>query len=86
MLKFCNPDQDLRKDRHLKRYLKCGRKSMSKCAAKIGEIEQLFKDWRQKTDYLLKALDETVGLFYISCYAETELNVSRSQNQRRGGC
>jgi hypothetical protein len=86
MLKFCNPDQDLRKDRHLKRYLKRGRKSVSECAAKIGEIEQLFNDWRQKTNCLLKALDETVGLFYNSYYAENELNVCRQQNQRRGGC
>jgi hypothetical protein len=66
MLKFCNPNQDARRDRHLRRYLLRGRKSVDECVVAIGEIQGAFDKWSQKTGSLFGALEETLGMYYIS--------------------
>ncbi|RYC79574.1 hypothetical protein BFJ63_vAg17543 [Fusarium oxysporum f. sp. narcissi] len=58
MLKFCNPNQDARRDRHLRRYLQRGRKTVNDCATAIQEINKRFTIWSEMTQDLFKALEE----------------------------
>ncbi|EED11877.1 hypothetical protein TSTA_110570 [Talaromyces stipitatus ATCC 10500] len=61
MLKFCNSNQDARRDRHLRRYILLGRKSVDECVVAINEIKEAFDKWSKKTSDLFKALEEAVG-------------------------
>ncbi|KAJ0131304.1 putative Fumarylacetoacetate hydrolase domain-containing protein 2 like protein [Fusarium oxysporum f. sp. albedinis] len=58
MLKFCNPNQDACRDRHLLRYLQRGRKTVNECATAIREINKRFTIWSEMTQDLFKALEE----------------------------
>jgi hypothetical protein len=66
ILKFCSPNQDARRDRHLRRYLLCGQETVSLCAAAIKDVKDDFNSWSESTENLCKALEETVGEYRIS--------------------
>ncbi|OAQ82447.1 hypothetical protein VFPBJ_05031 [Purpureocillium lilacinum] len=58
MLRFCEPNQSARRDRHLKRIINVSRTSVTTCNLNIEAIRTRFEDWSSKTKRLFLALEE----------------------------
>lgn len=61
MYDFCQPEQDISRDRQLRRYIQRSKEAIGECTAAIEEINDRFDKWSDMTKCLYQALIEAIG-------------------------
>ncbi|KAM6479464.1 hypothetical protein HDV62DRAFT_368673 [Trichoderma sp. SZMC 28011] len=61
MYDFCQPEQDISRDRQLRRYIQRSKEAIGECTAAIEEINDRFDKWSDMTKCLYQALIEAIA-------------------------